>query len=111
MSYRVQSRSNLLTIDSKKERFFMIVYVLNKDGQPLMPTKNCTKVRHFLEDNKAKVVKRCPFTIKLLYDTTNYTQDLILSSDTGSCEAGFAVSTIDADKNGSKHIVYKLEIV
>jgi len=101
----------LLTIDSKKERFFMIVYVLNKDGQPLMPTKNCTKVRHFLEDNKAKVVKRCPFTIKLLYDTTNYTQDLILSSDTGSCEAGFAVSTIDADKNGSKHIVYKLEIV
>lgn len=88
----------------------MIVYVLNKDGQPLMPTKNCTKVRHFLKDNKAKVVKRCPFTIKLLYDTTNYTQDLLLSSDTGSCEAGFAVSTIDADKNGNKHIVYKSKV-
>lgn len=37
------------------------------------------------------MVKNCPFTIKLLYKTTNYTQDLILGVDTGSSHVGFAV--------------------
>ena len=50
-----------------------MVYVLNKDGQPLMPTDRYGKIRHLLKDGKAKVVSRCPFTIKLLYDSTNYT--------------------------------------
>ena len=43
----------------------MVVYVLNKDGQPLMPTKRCGKVRRLLKQNEAKVIKRCPFTIQL----------------------------------------------
>lgn len=50
-----------------------MVYVLDKDGQPLMPTDRHGKVRRLLETNKAKVVKRCPFTIQLLYTTTNHT--------------------------------------
>ena len=53
-----------------------MVYVLNKNGQSLMPTNRHGKVKHLLKDGKAKVVKRCPFTIKLTYETTNYTQDL-----------------------------------
>ena len=35
----------------------MLVYVLNKDGKPLIPCKP-RKTRKLLEANKAKVVKR-----------------------------------------------------
>lgn len=45
----------------------MLTYVLNTDGQPLMPTGRCGKVRRLLKSGQAKVVRRCPFTIKLLY--------------------------------------------
>lgn len=45
-----------------------MVYVLNKDGQPIMPTSNHAKVRALLKKGKARVVKRCPFTIQLLYE-------------------------------------------
>ena len=68
-----------------------MVYVLDFYGQPLMPTSRHGKVRHLLKSGKAKVVKKCPFTIKLLYKTTNYTQDLNLGVDTGSSHVGFAV--------------------
>lgn len=44
-----------------------MVYVQNKDGQPLMPTERYGKVRRLLNTGKAKVIKRCPFTIRLLY--------------------------------------------
>ena len=40
-----------------------MVYVLSKEGTPLMPTKRHGKVRHLLKQGKAKVVKRTPFTI------------------------------------------------
>ena len=42
-----------------------MVYVLSKNGQPVMPTKNHSKVRLLLKSGKAKVVNRCPFTIQL----------------------------------------------
>ena len=48
-----------------------MVYVLNKDGGPLMPTERHGKVRRMLKEGKAKVVRREPFTIQLLYETTN----------------------------------------
>lgn len=67
-----------------------MVYVISSDGEPLMP---CTSViaRLLLKDNKAKVVKRIPFTIKLKVKTTNYTQHTILGIDTGSSKVGSAV--------------------
>ena len=40
------------------------VYVLNKDGKPLMPTTRCGHVRHLLEEQKARVVRNEPFTIE-----------------------------------------------
>ena len=54
-----------------------MVYVLSLDGQPLMPTIRHGKVRRLLRDKKAKVISKCPFTIKLLYDTTKEIQDCI----------------------------------
>lgn len=73
----------------------MLVYVLNKDGQPLMPTSRCGKVRRLLKTNKAKVVKLCPFTIKLLYDSTTHTQPISLGVDAGSKTIGLSTTTKD----------------
>ena len=67
-----------------------MVYVLNKDGKPLMPTTRHGKVRRLLRDGKAKVVRRCPFTIKLLYETPDIVQELTLGVDTGSSVIGSA---------------------
>lgn len=71
----------------------MLVYVLNKDGQPLMPTERCGKVRRLLDSNKAKVVKNCPFTIQLMYESTTYTQPITLGVDTGSKHIGVSATT------------------
>lgn len=70
-----------------------------------MPTNRHGKVKHLLRDGKAKVVKRCPFTIKLLYETNNYTQDLTLGVDTGSGTFAMAVSRNNGD------IVYLSEVI
>ena len=69
----------------------MFVYVLDKNGQPLMPTKRFGKVRRLLRDKKAKVVRSCPFTIRLLYEPeTKIVQDIVLGVDTGSKHVGVA---------------------
>lgn len=81
-----------------------MVYVLDINGQSLMPTDRYGKVKHLLRQGKAVVVKRCPFTIRLLYDTTSYTQKLTLGVDTGSGTIGTAVS----DEKGN--IVYMSEV-
>ena len=81
-----------------------MVYVLNKEGKPLMPTNRHGKVRHLLETGKAKVVSKEPFTIKLLYDSTNYVQDLTLGVDTGS--GTFATAVTDKNDN----VVYTSEV-
>ena len=70
-----------------------MVYVISQDGRPLMPTNRHGKVKHLLKSGKAKVIRRCPFTIKLLYKSTNYTQELTLGQDTGSKTHGNAVYT------------------
>ncbi|MBQ7586002.1 MAG: RRXRR domain-containing protein [Desulfovibrionaceae bacterium] len=53
-----------------------MVFVLHKNGNFLMPTKNHAKVRVLLKDKRAKVVQTDPFTIQLLYDTSEYLQEL-----------------------------------
>ena len=70
-----------------------MVYVLDMDGKPLMPTQRHGKVRHLLKARKAKVVKKNPFTIKLLYDSTRYTQPVTLGVDAGSKQIGLSAST------------------
>lgn len=70
-----------------------MVYVLNKDGMPLMPTERYGKVRRMLRDGKAKVVHRCPFTIQLLYETGNETQPVSLGVDAGSKHIGISATT------------------
>ena len=72
-----------------------MVYVLNKNRQPLMPTGNHAKVRVLLKSGKAKVVNKCPFTIQLLYRTTIYTQKVNFGVDAGSKHIGLSATTKD----------------
>jgi len=51
------------------------VYVINKHGRPLMPCSPA-KARHLLDEGKAKVKKRTPFTIQLIYGSSGYTKKL-----------------------------------
>ena len=82
-----------------------MVYVIGQNGQPLMPTNRHGKVKHLLKSGKAKVVRRCPFTIKLLYRSTNYAQDLTLGVDTGSGTIGTAVTKDNGD------VVYMSKVI
>lgn len=70
-----------------------MVYVLSENGQPLMPTENHAKVRVLLKSRRAVVIKRCPFTIKLLYKSTTYTQKITLGVDAGSKHVGLSATT------------------
>lgn len=68
------------------------VYVLNKHGEPLMPCSP-RKARILLKAEKACVVKRTPFTIKLLYGSTGYKQPISLGVDAGSRHIGLSATT------------------
>ena len=80
----------------------MCVYVINKNGNPLMPCKPA-KAKHLLKAGKAKVIKRTPFTIKLLWDCEENTQEVVAGMDTGSKTIGCA-----ATANGK--VVYQSEV-
>jgi hypothetical protein len=80
-----------------------MVYVLNYDNGALMPCCNSI-ARLLLKEEKAKVVKRCPFTIKLKYQTTTYAQPLTLGIDTGSGMIGSAVV------NSKNEVIYTSQI-
>jgi len=58
-----------------------------------MPTRRYGKVRRLLKEGKAKVVRRTPFTIQLLYDTTEYVQDVTLGVDAGYSKVGISATT------------------
>lgn len=68
------------------------VYVLNKHGEPLMPCSP-RKARILLKQEKACVVKRTLFTIKLLYGSSNYKQPITLGVDAGSKHVGLSATT------------------
>ena len=74
-----------------------MVYVLDINGAPLMPTDRHGKVRRLLKFKKAKVIKRTPFTIQLLYETNKYAQPLTLGIDAGSKHIGLSVSTANKE--------------
>lgn len=81
-----------------------VVYVLSSAKAPLMPC-SCVIARLLLKEGKAKVVRRTPFTIKLLVEPdTTHTQPLTLGVDTGSAVIGSAVS----DENGK--VIYLSEV-
>ena len=81
----------------------MYVYILDINGNPLMPTKRYGKVRRLLKQNLAKVVNKCPFTIQLLYETTDFIQPINLGVDAGSKYIGISATT-------EKEVLFEAEV-
>ena len=59
------------------------VLVIGMTGVGLMPTTP-RKARILIQAGKAKVHRKTPFTIRLLYKTGSATQETVLGIDTGS---------------------------
>lgn len=70
-----------------------MVYVLDKEGKPLMPTERHGNVRRLLRDGNAHVVRLQPFTIQLDYASTTYRQEVSLGIDAGSVHIGVSATT------------------
>ncbi len=62
-----------------------------------------TKARRLLNDGKAKVLRKTPFTLKLLYGSSGYKQPVIAGMDAGTQTLGCAAVT-----NGQ--VVYQSEV-
>lgn len=87
-----------------------MVYVQDIDGSPLMPTTRHGKVRRLLKSKKATVVNLCPFTIRLLYDTTGYKQEIVLGVDTGTKHVGLSATTKSKELYASE-VVLRNDVV
>ena len=68
----------------------MSVFVVGLNGCRLMPVSE-RKARLLLDDGKASVYRKVPFTIKLNYKTGSTTQPGYLGIDTGSQHIGVSV--------------------
>ena len=81
-----------------------MVYVLNKYGEPLMPTTRYGRVRRLLNAGLAVVVDYRPFTIQLVYDTPNGVQEVSLGVDAGTKHVGFSATT-------KKKVLFEAELL
>ena len=76
-------------VQHHKVEHSILVFVQNKDGNPLMPC-SVRKARLLLRNKKAVVIKRFPFTIRLVYGSSGYNQKVILGVDSGYGNIGFS---------------------
>ena len=85
-------------------------YVLNQHGRPLMPCSPA-KARYLLKDGKAKVTKRTPFTIQLLYGSSGYKQGITLGVDAGSKHIGLSAITADGQEVFAAEVTPRNDVV
>ena len=81
-----------------------MVYVLNRYGEPLMPTTRYGRVRRLLRKGHAVVVDYRPFTIQLTYDTPNGVQEVSLGVDAGTKHVGLSATT-------KKKVLFEAELL
>lgn len=87
-----------------------MVYVQDINGKSLMPTTRHGKVRRLLKDKKAVVVNLCPFTIKLMYITSDYKQEIVLGVDAGTKHVGLSATTKSKEFYSSE-VILRSDIV
>lgn len=80
----------------------MKVFVLSKEGKPLMPTTP-RRARLWLKEKRARVVRQEPFTVRLRFATKTHVQRVVVGVDTGSKDVGIAATT-----NGE--VVFQAEV-
>ena len=91
-----------------KEKY---VYILDMNGNPLMPTRRFGKVRRMLRDGLAKVVNKDVFTIQLLYEPkTHFVDELTLDCNAGDNHIGLSVSSSDKEYFAEDIIVDKPKV-
>lgn len=77
------------------------VYMIDMDGNPLMPCHNGGFVRSALKEGRAEVVRRKPFTIQLKYAVRNrYTQEIALGVDSATVKQDSATESVQNRKAG-----------
>lgn len=81
-----------------------MVYVLNREGKPLMPTTRYGRVRRLLRKGLAVVADYRPFTIQLTYDTPNGVQEVSLGVDAGTKHVGLSTTT-------NKKVLFEAELL
>ena len=87
------------------------VYVLDMNGNPLMPTRRFGKVRRMLRDGLAKIVHKDVFTIQLLYEPkTHFVDELTLGCNAGDNHIGLSVSSSDKEYFAENIIVDKPKV-
>ena len=97
----------------------MFVPVKSEEGKPLMPTSPPV-ARHLIKQGKATPYwNNGIFCIRLNYETTEYTQDIVVGVDPGSKKEGFTVKSeahtylnvqADAHNNVGKKIEKRREL-
>ena len=90
---RTHVPGNAADLRKRQNEWRMYIYVQAQDGTPLMPTRRAGKVRRMLHDGQAVIISHTPFTIRLTYDTTHYTQPVSLGVDAGSKHIGLSATT------------------
>ena len=80
-----------------------MIYVLNRQGKPLMPTRRNAHVRHLLDEGRATVVALAPFTIRLAYGTEDGVQPVSLGVDAGTAHIGLSACS-------DKYELFKAEV-
>lgn len=75
-----------------------------------MPTERHGKVRRMLRGGQAVVVRREPFTIRLLYETTELTQPVTLGVDAGTTHVGLSATT-EKKELFSAEVILRTDIV
>lgn len=70
-----------------------LCFVINDDGQPLMPIINPKNVRKLLKNKRAKVYKKDPFTIRLLFHSNSAIQPIEICIDAGYKYIGFSIKS------------------
>lgn len=86
-----------------------MVYVIDMNGNPLMPTNRHGKVRRMLKSKTATVVSRSPFTIRLNYEPkTHEVQNVALGIDINKEICGISAQVI---KENTTEEIFAAEVV
>lgn len=88
----------------------MTIFVIAEDGTKLMPTSNIKKVRKLLLTGRATICKHEPFTIKLTYSTTKYTQPIEFKEDAGYQNIGVSACSAKHEYISETRVLLKDEV-